>query len=82
RWFILLEILCEAIVLCAVGGMIGLLLIWGTTELITYVLDFDIHLSLLNTLIGVLTSIGVGVLSGLIPASQASRMDPVEAIRK
>lgn len=82
RWFILLEILFEAIVLCLVGGALGLLFIWGVTEIITRAIDFDIHLSLSNVLIGVLTSIVVGVLSGLIPAAQASRMDPVEAIRK
>ncbi|MBX2892556.1 MAG: ABC transporter permease [Saprospiraceae bacterium] len=82
RWFILLEILFEAIVLCVVGGAFGLLLIWSITEIITAVIDFDIHLSLSNMLIGVLTSVVVGMLSGLIPALQASRMDPVEAIRK
>lgn len=82
RWFILLEILFEAVVLCVVGGALGLLFIWIITELISKAIDFDIHLSLANVLIGVLTSIAVGVLSGLIPASQASRMDPVEAIRK
>ena len=82
RWFILLEILFEAVVLCVVGGALGLLLIWLITEIITQLIDFDIHLSLANVLIGVLTSIAVGVLSGLIPASQASRMDQVEAIRK
>lgn len=82
RWFILLEILFEAVVLCVVGGVFGLLFIWLVTEAITAAIDFDIHLSLNNVLIGVLTSIAVGVLSGLIPASQASRMDPVEAIRK
>jgi putative ABC transport system permease protein len=82
RWFILLEILCEAVVLCVVGGALGLLFIWAITEIITRVIDFDIHLSLLNMSIGVFTSIFVGVLSGLIPAAQASRMDPVEAIRK
>ena len=82
RWFILLEILFEAVVLCLVGGLLGLLLIWGVTEAITRAIDFDIHLSLSNTLVGVVTSIIVGVLSGLIPAVQASGMDPVEAIRK
>jgi putative ABC transport system permease protein len=82
RWFILLEILFEAIVLCVVGGTLGLFFIWAITEIITAAIDFDIHLSLLNVFIGVFTSIVVGILSGLIPAAQASRMDPVEAIRK
>jgi putative ABC transport system permease protein len=82
RWFILLEILFEAVVLCVVGGLLGLLFIWLITELISRAIDFDIHLSLGNMMVGIFTSIIVGVLSGLIPASQASRMDPVEAIRK
>jgi putative ABC transport system permease protein len=82
RWFILLEILFEAVALCVVGGLIGLSLIWMVTFAISKAMDFDIHLSFSNTLIGILTSVIVGVLSGLIPAAQASRMDPVEAIRK
>ncbi|MDO8366699.1 MAG: ABC transporter permease [Saprospiraceae bacterium] len=82
RWFILLEILIEAVVLCIFGGLLGLLLIWVVTAGISAAIDFDIHLSLSNAFWGVLTSVVVGVVSGLIPASQASRMDPVEAIRK
>jgi putative ABC transport system permease protein len=82
RWFILLEILFEAVVLCIVGGLIGLLLIWGVTLAITQAIDFEIHLSFANVMVGVVTSVVVGVLSGLIPAIQASGMDPVEAIRK
>jgi len=82
RWFILLEILFEAVVLCIVGGLLGLALIWATTTIITHVIDFKIFLSASNMLVGVLTSVLVGVISGLIPAIQASSMDPVEAIRK
>jgi putative ABC transport system permease protein len=82
RWFILLEILFEAITLCIVGGLIGLLLIWTVAKGISSAIDFNIYLSANNVLIGIVTSIVVGVLSGLIPASQAARMDPVEAIRK
>jgi putative ABC transport system permease protein len=82
RWFILLEILVEAVILCVVGGALGLLLIWIVTAIISKVLDFEITLSLGNIMFGILTSIIVGMLSGLIPARQASKMDPVEAIRQ
>jgi putative ABC transport system permease protein len=82
RWFILLEILIEAVLLCVFGGLFGLVLIWIVTAAISAALDFDIHLSISNAFWGIFTSALVGVLSGLIPASQASRMDPVEAIRK
>ncbi len=82
RWFILLEILVEAVILCLTGGFFGLLLIWIVTLAITHALDFPIHLSFANVVFGLVTSIVVGVLSGLIPAGQASKIDPVEAIRK
>ncbi|MCS7035363.1 MAG: ABC transporter permease [Saprospiraceae bacterium] len=81
RWFILLEILFEATVLCLVGGALGLLFIWLATMAISNIVDFDIHLSAGNIAIGIFTSAIVGILSGLLPALQASRMDPVEAIR-
>lgn len=82
RWFILLEVLVEAVLLCLAGGVFGLVLIWLVTLAISQAMDFEIALSLENILFGVVTSVVVGVLSGLVPAGQASKMDPVEAIRK
>lgn len=83
RWFILLEILIEAITLCVIGGALGLIITWLlTVAILPLVTDFKIYMSVGNAVLGVFTSILVGVLSGMIPAAQASRMDPVEAIRK
>jgi len=81
RYFILLEFLIEAIVLCILGGIVGLLLVYASMQILTKVMDFDLYLSFGNVVIGLLLSIVIGVLAGLIPANQASRMDPVEAMR-
>ncbi len=80
RYFILLEFLIEAIVLCILGGLVGLLLVYASMLILTKVLDFNLYLSVGNVLIGLVLSVAIGVLAGLIPANQASRMDPVEAM--
>jgi putative ABC transport system permease protein len=82
RWFILLEILIEAVLLCLAGGALGLILIWLITAGLSKAIDFKLFLSSDNIILGITTSVVVGVIAGLIPALQASRMDPVEAIRK
>jgi putative ABC transport system permease protein len=79
---ILFEFLIESIILCIIGGAIGLVFVYGVMELIAAVADFNMFLSIINVFWGVFASIAVGVLSGLIPAFLAARMDPVEAIRK
>lgn len=81
RWIILSEFLIESILLCIVGGVLGLLLIGLILAILTRVIDFDLYLSLNNVIAGILLSIVIGVLSGMIPALQASAMDPVEAMR-
>jgi putative ABC transport system permease protein len=78
---ILWEFLLEAIVLCLIGGAVGIILVLLLSLLCTYGLDFNITLSMVNFLIGIFVSIFVGVLSGFIPARSASRLDPVVAIR-
>ena len=79
--FILFQFLFEAIILCVFGGIIGLLIVWLLAMLLTNLLDFEFVLSFLNILIGFGLSMIVGLLSGILPAISASRLDPVEAIR-
>jgi putative ABC transport system permease protein len=81
RFIILLEFLIEAVILCLIGGLIGLVLVFITLKLISLAIPFAMTLSFSNILIGVLSSVIVGIISGILPALQASGMDPVEAIR-
>jgi putative ABC transport system permease protein len=79
---ILLEFLVESIILCLVGAVIGLVIVYGVLRIATEVFHYDIYLSMTNFLIGLFLAIAIGVLSGLVPAWQAARLDPVEAMRK
>ena len=78
---ILWEFLLEAVVLCLIGGLIGIAIVLVLSLLATYVAGIDVALSFSNFFIGIFVSILVGVLSGIIPAYSASRLDPVVAIR-
>jgi putative ABC transport system permease protein len=79
---ILLEFLVESIILCLVGAFIGLVIVYGVLKIATSAFHYDIYLSMNNFLIGLFLAIAIGVLSGLVPAWQAARLDPVEAMRK
>jgi putative ABC transport system permease protein len=79
--FILFQFLFEAIILSVIGGMIGLFLVWIIALVLTNVLDFDFVLSMGNVLLGTLLAAIIGLISGILPAISASKLDPVEAIR-
>ncbi len=82
RFVILLEFLLEAVILSLIGGIIGLILVFLVITIINNYVDFVMFLSVGNILYGVLWSIGVGIIAGIIPAYNASKLDPVVAIRK
>ena len=79
--FILFQFLFEAVILCLIGGIIGLLIVWLMSLLLTNLLDFEFVLSFWNVIIGAGLSILVGIISGILPAISAAKLDPVEAIR-
>jgi putative ABC transport system permease protein len=80
-YFILLQFLIEAMFLCLMGGVVGLILVYGGTFIIKGIFDVQVVLDIKNIIIGIGTSLTIGVISGIIPAYFAARMDPVEAIR-
>jgi putative ABC transport system permease protein len=80
NYFILLEFLFEAILLCLVGGLVGLLIVYLGT-LVASAFGMKLTLTAGNIILGMMVSFIIGLVSGSIPAWIASRMDPVEAIR-
>ncbi|MBV8388400.1 MAG: ABC transporter permease [Mucilaginibacter sp.] len=81
NYFILLQFLIESIILCLVGGIIGLVSVYAGTFIVKAIFDVGVVLDIKNIIIGVSTAIAIGIISGIIPAYSASRLDPVEAIR-
>jgi putative ABC transport system permease protein len=80
-YFILLQFLIESVILCLMGGIIGLGLVYGCTFIVKAAADIQVVLDTKNIIIGIGTSLSIGVISGIIPAYFAARLDPVEAIR-
>lgn len=80
--FILTQFLAEAIILCVIGGGVGLFFIFLIGMAITVFADFEVILSLKNIILGFGISATIGLISGFVPALSASRLNPVEAIRR
>jgi putative ABC transport system permease protein len=76
---IVLQFLVEAATLTGLGGVLGILLGWGTAELVKLVLPTFVPLW--APMVGFVVSVGLGVGFGLWPAWKAARLDPIEALR-
>ncbi len=79
NYFVLLQFLFEAIFLSLIGGGLGVFLVF----LITLIPmgSLEVFLSFKNIILGLSVAAIIGVISGIVPAFMASRMDPVIAIR-
>ena len=81
NYFILLQFLAESVMLSVIGGTIGLVLIYAGTFVVESAMDMEISLTQSNIILGITISALIGVVSGFVPAYNASQLDPVEAIR-
>jgi len=77
---ILKQFLFEAITLATIGGAVGIFLAWIVGKIITSTF-FPTYLSVVAILVALGASGIVGVLSGIVPAWKAARLDPIEALR-
>ena len=79
---ILTQFLIEAAVLCLSGGMVGVLLGWGASQLFSGLnLGFRALFSLDAVILAFTISAAIGIFFGLYPAARAARLHPIEALR-
>ena len=78
---ILFEFLMEATILCILGGAIGLFFVYILTLILSGPFKFPVFISVPMLFATIIICVSVGILAGIIPASQAAKMDPVAAIR-
>jgi putative ABC transport system permease protein len=78
---VLLQFLIEAVVLAALGGLIGIVLATGASLVLAEAMQVPYVFSPGVNLLSFLFSAGIGVLFGYFPARRAARMDPIEALR-
>ena len=79
---ILLQFLTEAAVLTSIGGIIGVLTGIGLAELISGLMQIPVAISAPAIIIAVVFSTLIGVIFGLLPATKAANLNPIDALRR
>ncbi|MGM9425874.1 ABC transporter permease [Hydrogenophaga sp. MI9] len=78
---VLLQFLIEAVVLAALGGLVGIVLATGASVALSAVMDVPYQFNLGVNLLSFLFSAGIGVLFGYFPARRAAQLNPIDALR-
>jgi putative ABC transport system permease protein len=79
NYFILSQFLFEAVFLCLIGGGAGIILVWLVTLVPQDALPLS--MSVARVILGLLISVAIGIVAGIVPAVLAANLDPVIAIR-
>ncbi|MDQ3749408.1 MAG: ABC transporter permease [Acidobacteriota bacterium] len=79
---ILLQFLIESSLLCVTGGILGIILAVGVTNLITFLAEITMTVTISYVALAVIVSSVIGIVAGLYPAYKASKLDPIVALTK
>lgn len=75
------QFLIESVVICVMGGLIGILFGIIIGNIISFALDTGFFIPWFWIIMGVIICVTVGLLSGFIPAKRASKLDPIDSLR-
>ncbi|RKZ33450.1 hypothetical protein DRQ19_02865, partial [bacterium] len=81
RHDILIQFLIEALVLCWIGGVIGIILGFLIPFLVSAATEFPFAISIKAVAVGFLFTTGVAIFFGIYPAAKAAKKDPIYALR-
>lgn len=79
---ILLQFLIESSLLCITGGILGIFLAVGVTQLITFFAEITMSVTVTYIVLAVVVSSVIGIVAGLYPAYKAAKLDPIVALTK
>ena len=81
RKAILFQFLIEALVLCVLGGILGVAIGWGGAQAITRLAQWDTAVSMMAVVMALGFSAAIGLFFGIWPAQRAAKLDPIDALR-
>jgi putative ABC transport system permease protein len=76
-----LQFLTEAVVLCALGGLVGIALGFGASVGLSALIDVPFVFDPVINIVSFVFAAGMGIVFGYYPASRASKLDPIDALR-
>lgn len=76
-----MQFITEAIVICVIGGIMGVLIGVGAGAIISNALGYPTRPSVFSIVMAVIFSVAVGIIFGYAPANKAARLNPIDALR-
>ena len=78
---IMVQFLIEAVLMSLIGGLAGVILGSGAAILVSLIAGWSVKISLSSVILATVFSLIVGIVFGIWPARQASKLNPIEALR-